>query len=47
MKKIIILAAVLIVAAFLLKSCFTTKILCGSNERDVLRPGCEKALQKS
>ncbi|HHJ4376928.1 hypothetical protein ACR9HY_08315 [Enterobacter roggenkampii] len=47
MKKIIILAAVLIVAAFLLKSCFTAKSLCGSNEHDLLRPGCEKALQKS
>ncbi|HFE8672084.1 TPA: hypothetical protein ACGAOS_003424 [Klebsiella pneumoniae] len=47
MKKIIMLAAVLIVAAFLLKSCFTTKLLCGSKERDVLRPECEKALQKS
>ncbi|MDM3520117.1 hypothetical protein OGW13_09220 [Citrobacter sp. Ca225] len=47
MKKIIILAAVLIVVAFLLKSCFTTKSLCGSNEHDVLRTGCEKALQKN
>lgn len=46
LKNCALCAIVLIVAAFILKSCFEKKNLCGSNEGDILRRACDIELKK-